>query len=100
MISSCVMDADVIINVPKPKTHRIAGMTAALKNFVGINVRKEYLPHHTMGDHSTGGDESDIDGVILNLRSKCLDNKTDVRIEKNIYKLRYGFWELEFSHLQ
>ena len=75
MISSCVMDADVIINVPKPKTHRIAGMTAALKNFVGINVRKEYLPHHTMGDHSTGGDESDIDGVILNLRSKCLDNK-------------------------
>lgn len=56
-ISKYVLDADVIINMPKPKTHRKAGFTAALKNFVGVNVRKEYLPHHTVGDAAHGGDE-------------------------------------------
>ena len=75
MISSYVLDADVILNMPKPKTHRIAGMTAALKNFVGVNVRKEYLPHHTIGDYKMGGDESNINGKILNCRSYCIDQK-------------------------
>lgn len=48
-VSNAMLEADVIINVPKPKTHRIAGYTAALKNMIGINVRKEYLPHHRKG---------------------------------------------------
>lgn len=74
-ISKYVLDADVVINVPKPKTHRIAGMTGALKNFVGANVRKEYLPHHTMGSFKTGGDESNSSGIILNARAYCLDKK-------------------------
>lgn len=52
-----ILDADVIINMPKPKTHKKAGMTGCLKNFVGINCRKEYLPHHTMGSVKSGGDE-------------------------------------------
>ena len=43
--------------MPKPKCHRKAGMTSALKNFVGANVRKEFLPHHTMGSIKEGGDE-------------------------------------------
>lgn len=75
MISSYALEADVIINMPKPKTHRIAGMTASLKNFVGINVRKEYLPHHTIGDYDTGGDESNINGRVLKFRAFCLDQK-------------------------
>ena len=56
-ISEVVLKADVIINVPKPKTHRIAGYTAALKNMIGINAKKEYLPHHRQGMKEDGGDE-------------------------------------------
>jgi uncharacterized protein (DUF362 family) len=48
--------ADVIINVPKPKTHRLAGMTAAIKNFVGITYEKACLPHRIEGDKEHGGD--------------------------------------------
>ena len=50
-ISEACLSADVIINLPKPKTHRKAGYTGALKNMVGINAAKDYLPHHTKGSY-------------------------------------------------
>lgn len=56
-VSDAMLEADVIINIPKPKTHRIAGYTAALKNMIGINARKEYLPHHQKGAKGRTGDE-------------------------------------------
>lgn len=39
-IAKSVLEADVVINLPKLKTHRLAGMTGALKNLVGITVMK------------------------------------------------------------
>ena len=51
------MDADVLINLPKLKTHKKAGLTCALKNLVGINAMKNWLPHHTEGTPATGGDQ-------------------------------------------
>lgn len=56
LVAKEVMDADVIINLPKLKTHKKAGMTCALKNLVGINGNKEYLPHHRVGGSEGGGD--------------------------------------------
>lgn len=56
-VSSCLLDADVVVNLPKAKTHRKAGVTGALKNMVGVNVRKEYLPHHSNGSAAEGFDE-------------------------------------------
>lgn len=56
-IAEEILKADVVINMPKPKTHRKAGVTIALKNLVGINIRKEYLPHHCIGEKTRGGDE-------------------------------------------
>ena len=56
-ISSAVLSADFIINIPKPKSHRIAGYTAALKNMIGANARKEYLPHHRKGAKGVNSDE-------------------------------------------
>lgn len=53
-VCDIVLNADVVINMPKPKTHKKAGVTISLKNMVGINVRKEYLPHHTEGDKESG----------------------------------------------
>ena len=37
MVATPILLADVIINLPKPKTHRKAGITGALKNLIGIN---------------------------------------------------------------
>jgi len=51
------MEADVLINLPKLKTHKKVGLTCALKNLVGINANKNWLPHHTEGTPDQGGDQ-------------------------------------------
>jgi uncharacterized protein (DUF362 family) len=56
LIARDVLDATVIVNLPKLKTHRKAGMTGALKNLIGVNGNKEYLPHHRVGGTEDGGD--------------------------------------------
>lgn len=56
LVAKDVMDADVVINLPKLKTHKKAGITCALKNLIGINGNKEYLPHHRLGGQKSGGD--------------------------------------------
>lgn len=56
LIAREVIEADVVINLPKLKTHKKAGITNALKNLVGINGNKEYLPHHRIGGTDEGGD--------------------------------------------
>ena len=49
--------ADVYINMPKMKTHKKTGVTLNLKNLVGINADKNWLPHHTNGCPTNGGDQ-------------------------------------------
>jgi uncharacterized protein (DUF362 family) len=56
-VSRSFLDADLIINVPKWKTHSKSGLTGALKNLVGINGDKAYLPHFSKGAPKWGGDE-------------------------------------------
>ncbi len=56
LVAKDVVEADVIINLPKLKTHKKAGITCALKNLIGINGNKEYLPHHRLGGSQRGGD--------------------------------------------
>jgi uncharacterized protein (DUF362 family) len=56
LVAKDVIEADVIINLPKLKTHKKAGITCALKNLIGINGNKEYLPHHRIGGSNLGGD--------------------------------------------
>lgn len=58
-IPQSVLDADVIINVPKMKTHKKTGVTLSLKSFIGLSNQKYWLPHFTGGDPSMGGDEYD-----------------------------------------
>jgi uncharacterized protein (DUF362 family) len=56
LITKRVFDVDLVINLPKMKTHIKAGLTGALKNLVGINGHKEFLPHHIKGSYFEGGD--------------------------------------------
>jgi hypothetical protein len=57
VIARSVLDADVIISVPKLKTHCKVGVTLGLKNFVGMVGRKQCLAHHREGGSAQGGDE-------------------------------------------
>lgn len=54
-----VLDADVVINLPKMKTHKKTAVTLSLKSVIGLTNEKYWLPHFTAGDPSVGGDEYD-----------------------------------------
>ena len=47
---------DIILTLPKIKTHQKAGLTGALKILVGINGDKDFLPHHRIGGINNHGD--------------------------------------------
>ena len=82
-INSCVLKADVIFNLCKPKTHRIAGFTGAMKNLVGMNSRKEFLPHHTKGYSRTGGDEYSDGHVLIKSINSIANDLKNRSMEKN-----------------
>jgi uncharacterized protein (DUF362 family) len=90
-LSRSVLDADAIISVPKLKTHKKAGMTGAMKNFVGAVIRKEWLPHHRRGAPSVGGDEfaDDVDP-----RLKLREHAKDLRLQTRFgnWLVRPGIW--------
>ncbi len=57
LISGSVLASDALISLPKLKTHRKSGLTCAMKNLIGINGSKDWLPHHSAGGTGEGGDE-------------------------------------------
>ncbi|MFL6467079.1 MAG: DUF362 domain-containing protein [Pyrinomonadaceae bacterium] len=75
LIAKEVIDADVVINLPKLKTHKKAGVTNALKNLVGINGNKEYLPHHRVGGSDGGGDCYPGSDPMKRILEKVLDQQ-------------------------
>jgi uncharacterized protein (DUF362 family) len=66
-------EADVVVNLPKLKCHKKAGMTGALKNLVGMNGNKEYLPHHRVGGTAGGGDCYTGLAPLKRMAEFCLD---------------------------
>jgi uncharacterized protein (DUF362 family) len=57
MVSRTILNADVVIMVPKLKVHKKVGVTLGGKGLVGINTNKNYLVHYTLGTPSSGGDQ-------------------------------------------
>jgi uncharacterized protein (DUF362 family) len=62
-IANTFLKADVIINVPKLKTHKKSGITAWIKSVIGICGDKNWLPHHTQGTPGAGGDQFSDDSI-------------------------------------
>ena len=56
-IPNTVLAADVVINIPKLKTHKKSGVTLALKSCIGLSNEKYWLPHFTAGSPDEDGDE-------------------------------------------
>lgn len=101
LISKTILKADLIINVPKMKTHQKAGITGALKNLVGINGSKAYLVHHRKGFPSHGGDEFPPNvsfSIYLQARFRELlqkKSKTLFRISKLIWEFLKKIEQIE-----
>jgi uncharacterized protein (DUF362 family) len=58
MIAKTILAADVFINLPKLKTHKLAGLTCSLKGLVGTVINKNALPHFTRQNADDLGDGS------------------------------------------
>lgn len=63
-----VLEFNVLINLPKIKTHRMAGISCALKNIFGTIVMKDYLPHFLLGSPYKDGDEYPNGNWLWDLR--------------------------------
>lgn len=72
LLARSAMDADVFINLPKLKTHKKVGVTLSLKNLVGINGDKNYLPHFCIGTPDEGGDEFPSSTAGAKLQSRLI----------------------------
>jgi uncharacterized protein (DUF362 family) len=57
LMSRQVLASDVVVSIPKLKTHEKVGITCALKGCVGAVAHKDCLAHHRYGPPSEGGDE-------------------------------------------
>ncbi|MDI6773930.1 MAG: DUF362 domain-containing protein [Verrucomicrobiota bacterium] len=89
-IAGTILDADLVINMPKMKTHQKAGITGALKNLVGMNGEKGCLVHHRRGRAGRGGDEFPRDisfWIPLQARARELLQK----------RSRFGYWIGRFA---
>ncbi len=83
-----IFDVDVVLNLPKLKAHRKAGLTAALKNMVGVNGDKDFLPHHRLGGSARGGDCYEGDALVKTIAERCYDNAN-----RRINRPGYLAWE-------
>jgi len=74
-----VLEADLVISVPKLKTHKKTGVTLNIKNMIGINTDKNYIPHYRVGSPSRGGDEfPDSRSITRRFRRFLIRNAIDL----------------------
>jgi hypothetical protein len=92
-VSRRVLEADVVLNVAKLKSHKLAGLTCCLKNMVGICGHKSYLPHFRRGPATAGHDEyptpSGLKAFQTNI-AELHDRTTGWIIQLPVGVVRYG----------
>jgi len=86
-ITKELFDADLVISMPKIKTHQKTGITGALKNLVGLNGDKDFLPHHRIGGTGFGGDCYPGKNYLRLWSELALD-----KANRNQGKRRFWFW--------
>jgi len=88
------LEADVVIQVPKLKTHYKAGVTLNLKNPIGVVTNKAYIPHLRKGPPSKNGDEFPDRGLMEKIADSLKQRKNN-----RIRKLLYLFSNLAFDKI-
>lgn len=56
-LSRSIMNADVVISIPKLKTHKKVGVTMNIKGLVGVCTNKNLIVHYSIGSKTDGGDQ-------------------------------------------
>lgn len=72
-VAGTILNSDVFVNIPKMKTHRKAGVTLCMKNLIGINGDKNWIPHFRIGGPRRGGDEFCSNSWVRNMESQAKD---------------------------
>ena len=89
-----ILEADVVINFCKPKTHRLAGLTASMKNMVGITYNKVCLPHRSAGSVEEHGDAYQNKSFLKRVADDALTRKIRAENAGNFFYatlLRYVY---------
>ncbi len=89
-LSRSIIQADVFINLPKLKTHKKAGITCSLKNLVGINTYKNYLPHFSSGIPLMNGDQFPNNSVKNLIEVYLLDYFKKILLKCDRYATRFS----------
>jgi len=101
LIASSALEADLVINLAKAKTHRLAGITGALKNLVGITGDKSSLAHFRSGSPAAGGDEfCPSTPAVVKLQSRCRERwqkKSPLAFEvgRRFWQVLRRLWRIE-----
>lgn len=97
-ITKHLFEADIVISLPKIKTHQKAGITNALKILVGLNGDKDFLPHHRIGGTEMGGDCYPGKSKVYFLAERMLDwvNRfIGTKLYGILIKLPYYIWKIK-----
>jgi len=86
-ITKELFENDIVISLPKVKTHQKTGITNALKILVGVNGDKDYLPHHRRGGTGSGGDCYPGNNILRKWSEILID-----QANRNRGKSQYKFW--------
>ena len=107
-ISGSILNADVVISIPKLKVHKKVGVTLNLKGLVGTSTNKNLLVHYTLGPPSEGGDQYP-DNFLTSRQLMAIKFERwmydhflakRTKFHERIHRLIYGFFYLRiFSHL-
>ena len=73
LLSKTVLQSDVFINMPKLKTHKKIGVTLNMKNLIGINGDKNWIPHYRIGSPEHDGDEFNSQSLLRHMESLLKD---------------------------
>lgn len=97
-VSRSIMDADLVISIPKLKVHKKVGVTLNIKGLVGINTNKNLIVHYRVRPPSRGGDQfpdgllSPTERLLIGLERWMYDHLLAPRIKPLEYLHRSIYW--------
>jgi len=98
LISRTIMNADVVVSIPKLKVHKKVGVTLNIKGLVGISTNKNYLVHYSVTPPSKGGDQypdglfSPIEEALITTERWMYDHLLAPRKDRLEYLHRFIYW--------